>query len=177
MTWYYPAVSSLELDSCMFKPIQLYLEIAKLFYQKQILLSLFEISGVCSMFPCNSMFMLGLFPVSSHSMRRPASCYPSDVDTRSDLCGGHHVRGEIHRGAVKRPAAVIQAWLMSLWQRTEEAMLVSAGSQTLLETLLLFPPPSFNGLGLLLTILPCTSESLILMLRTDRIFVIMCCID
>lgn len=68
------------------------------------------------------------------------SCYPSDVDTRSDLCGGHCVRRGIHRGAVKRPAAVIQAWLMSLWQRTERAMLVSAGSQTLQETLLLLPP-------------------------------------
>lgn len=70
--------------------------------------------------------------------RHPGSCYPSDVDAWSDLCWG--LGSVIHRGAVRRPAAVIQDWLMSLWQRTERAMLVSAGSQTLLQDLLLLPP-------------------------------------
>ena len=75
--------------------------------------------------------------------------------------------------------------VLSLWQRTERAMLVSAGSQTPRQALLLRPPPlhwdlSFNGLtspSPPFTALPRTSHSLILMIPADVICVIVCCFD
>lgn len=55
----------------------------------------------------------------------------------------------IHRGLVWRAAAVIQACLMSQWQRTEKAMLMSAGSQTLRHG----PPPILPTISHLMTLL------------------------
>lgn len=79
-------------------------------------------------------------PVGAHFL-----CCPAERDildlvirlrrTRDVIYVGFSVSG----GGLHTGAAVIQAWLISLWQWTEATMLVSAGSQTLKNQ---SPPPT-----------------------------------
>lgn len=116
------------------------------------------------------------FPVLNGRTRHPGPCYLSDGDTWCDLCGVHRVRRGIHTGAGSGLADVTltenREQRRPCWCQREARFSKPAPPSHWLDFYL-----SFNGLGIFLQ----QSGWYIWVINThapsDRISVIMCCVD